>query len=207
MHHVRRGDRGGLFHTEPHASAAATAMPRSRARRTCRGRDRDRRTGALLPRDAGVARATSTRGAGFVSSSHAASHRDAGGRRARARHLPRNKVTVQSPRMGGGFGGKETQRTAAAFAALGAQAHRAARCGCSSIATRHDAHRQTPPVPRASRRASTTTGAPRARGDARLRRRLGLDLSEPVMVARSSTSTTPTRSRPRALTGGSRRRT
>jgi hypothetical protein len=34
---------------------------------------------------------------------------------------PRNKVTVQSPRMGGGFGGKETQgNTWAAFAALAA---------------------------------------------------------------------------------------
>jgi xanthine dehydrogenase molybdopterin binding subunit len=33
--------------------------------------------------------------------------------------LPRNKVTVQSPRMGGGFGGKETQgNTWASFAAL-----------------------------------------------------------------------------------------
>jgi len=33
--------------------------------------------------------------------------------------LPRNKVTVQSPRMGGGFGGKETQSNAwAAFVAL-----------------------------------------------------------------------------------------
>ncbi|HVH45341.1 MAG TPA: xanthine dehydrogenase molybdopterin binding subunit [Labilithrix sp.] len=35
--------------------------------------------------------------------------------------LPRNKVTVMSPRMGGGFGGKETQgNTWAAFAALAA---------------------------------------------------------------------------------------
>jgi xanthine dehydrogenase molybdopterin binding subunit len=36
-------------------------------------------------------------------------------------HLPRNKVTVTSPRMGGGFGGKETQgNTWAALAALAA---------------------------------------------------------------------------------------
>ena len=36
-------------------------------------------------------------------------------------HLPRNKVVVQSPRMGGGFGGKETQgNTWAALAALSA---------------------------------------------------------------------------------------
>ena len=36
--------------------------------------------------------------------------------------LPRNMVTVQSPRMGGGFGGKETQGNAwAAFAALAAR--------------------------------------------------------------------------------------
>ncbi|MBX3202484.1 MAG: xanthine dehydrogenase molybdopterin binding subunit [Labilithrix sp.] len=36
--------------------------------------------------------------------------------------LPRNKVTVQSPRMGGGFGGKETQGNGwAAFVALAAQ--------------------------------------------------------------------------------------
>jgi xanthine dehydrogenase molybdopterin binding subunit/xanthine dehydrogenase small subunit len=36
--------------------------------------------------------------------------------------LPRNKVTVQSPRMGGGFGGKETQgNTWAAFVALASQ--------------------------------------------------------------------------------------
>src|SRR6185369_7609894 len=34
-------------------------------------------------------------------------------------HIPRNKVVVQSPRMGGGFGGKETQgNTWAALAAL-----------------------------------------------------------------------------------------
>jgi xanthine dehydrogenase molybdopterin binding subunit/xanthine dehydrogenase small subunit len=36
--------------------------------------------------------------------------------------VPRNKVTVQAPRMGGGFGGKETQgNTWAAFAALAAR--------------------------------------------------------------------------------------
>ncbi len=36
-------------------------------------------------------------------------------------HIPRNKVTVQSPRMGGGFGGKETQGNGwAAFVALAA---------------------------------------------------------------------------------------
>ncbi len=36
-------------------------------------------------------------------------------------HLPRNRVVVQAPRMGGGFGGKETQgNTWAALAALGA---------------------------------------------------------------------------------------
>ena len=36
-------------------------------------------------------------------------------------HLPRNKVTVQSPRMGGGFGGKETQGNGwAAYVALAA---------------------------------------------------------------------------------------
>ncbi len=36
-------------------------------------------------------------------------------------HVPRHKITVQSPRMGGGFGGKETQgNTWAAVAALGA---------------------------------------------------------------------------------------
>jgi xanthine dehydrogenase molybdopterin binding subunit/xanthine dehydrogenase small subunit len=37
-------------------------------------------------------------------------------------HMPRNKVVVQSPRMGGGFGGKETQgNTWAALVALAAQ--------------------------------------------------------------------------------------
>jgi xanthine dehydrogenase molybdopterin-binding subunit B len=37
-------------------------------------------------------------------------------------HVPANKVVVQSPRMGGGFGGKETQAaTPAALAALGAR--------------------------------------------------------------------------------------
>src|SRR5262249_24515257 len=36
-------------------------------------------------------------------------------------HIPRNKVVVQAPRMGGGFGGKETQgNTWAALAALAA---------------------------------------------------------------------------------------
>ena len=36
-------------------------------------------------------------------------------------HLPRHQITVESPRMGGGFGGKETQgNTPAAFAALAA---------------------------------------------------------------------------------------
>lgn len=36
-------------------------------------------------------------------------------------HLPRNRIVVQAPRMGGGFGGKETQgNTWAALAALGA---------------------------------------------------------------------------------------
>ena len=34
-------------------------------------------------------------------------------------HLPRNKIVVQAPRMGGGFGGKETQGNS--WAALAAQ--------------------------------------------------------------------------------------
>ena len=42
---------------------------------------------------------------------HAASVRDAGDRRARAR-LPRNQVTVECLRMGGAFGGKEVQANA-----------------------------------------------------------------------------------------------
>ncbi len=44
-------------------------------------------------------------------------------------HLPRNQITVESPRMGGGFGGKETQgNTPAAFAALAAHyTHRPVR--------------------------------------------------------------------------------
>ena len=38
-------------------------------------------------------------------------------------HVPRHKIVVQSPRMGGGFGGKETQgNTFAALAALAAHA-------------------------------------------------------------------------------------
>jgi len=47
-------------------------------------------------------------------------------------HLPANKVVVQTPRMGGGFGGKETQATTpAALAAwqLITPANRCARAG------------------------------------------------------------------------------
>src|SRR5207253_2201465 len=37
-------------------------------------------------------------------------------------HVPRNEIVVQAPRMGGGFGGKETQgNTPAALVALAAQ--------------------------------------------------------------------------------------
>ena len=51
-------------------------------------------------------------------------------------HLPRNKVVVESPRMGGGFGGKETQGNTLGGArrARGVE-DRASRCACSSIAT------------------------------------------------------------------------
>ena len=50
-------------------------------------------------------------------------------------HVPRHRIVVQAPRMGGGFGGKETQgNTWAALAALAAS-RRAGPSACNSTAT------------------------------------------------------------------------
>ena len=85
-HHGRRGHRGGLVpgHLPHRATRRPGHGPRDRAARV-RGRHRDRRPGALLPRDARVARARRLRGAGVRRVQHAASVGDAGDRGARAR--------------------------------------------------------------------------------------------------------------------------
>ena len=85
-----------------------------------RGRHVDRRAGALLPRDALLARAGRRERPGLRAVQHPAPDRDPGDRRARARPRPATRVTVQCLRMGGGFGGKEMQpHGLAAVAALG----------------------------------------------------------------------------------------
>ena len=55
---------------------------------------------------------------------------------ARILGVPDAFVTVETRRMGGGFGGKESQACAwAAIAALGARRHRARPARCGSTAT------------------------------------------------------------------------
>jgi xanthine dehydrogenase molybdopterin-binding subunit B len=101
-------------------------------------------------------------------------------------HLPAHKVVVEAPRMGGGFGGKETQGNAwAALVALAARSTgRPVRVQLDrdlDMRSRASATRST----RASRWASTTTAAARAHAS-----------SSPTAAGRS---TSPSRSRPRAL--------
>ena len=87
----------------------------------------------------------------------------------------RHQVVVEAPRMGGGFGGKETQAAPfAAMAALAALQHRAPGEGLARSRSRHGDHRQAAPLPdplpRRLHRAGPVGGAG---GRPLLRRRLG----------------------------------
>ena len=126
----------GSFLTEPRAHA-----PRRRRRARCAtrphrldGRAAHRRAGALLPRDAGRAGAGVDDDGGVFGRTRRRSTRPRRRRSSRAcSALPQHEVVVQCLRMGGGFGGKETQANAwAALAALGARRSSAARCACGS---------------------------------------------------------------------------
>jgi hypothetical protein len=142
----------------PHRAAAIPRRPRA-ARPPARRRAHHRRPGALLPGDPRRPRRARRRRRRRAALLDAAPDRGPG----RGRHvlgLPRHKVVVESPRMGGGFGGKETQGNP--WAAGGARplktGHRPP-VRVSSSATSTCAHRQAPPLLRAGRSASTTTGA------------------------------------------------
>ena len=125
-------------------------------------------------------------------------------------HVPRHKVVVQSPRMGGGFGGKETQgNTWAALAALAAVRTRPARARAAQPRPGHDPHRQAAPVSRAVRgglRRRTApcapcawNSSPTAAGRSTCR--------APSPTARCSTSTTPITFRTSISAGARSRRT
>jgi CO/xanthine dehydrogenase Mo-binding subunit len=109
----------------------------------------------------------------------------------------RSRIVVQVPRMGGGFGGKESQATHfAALAALAAVRLRATRQGLAQPRARHADDRQAPPVlvalprrlrrPRPHHRASRSSPTPTAAGASTSPRRSS--------TARCSTSPTPTTS-------------
>ena len=78
--------------------------------------------------------------------------------------VPSHAVTVEMRRMGGGFGGKETQgNLPAAASAAGRQADRPARQVLLRPRRRHDHHRQAPRLPhrlrgRLRRRAAASCG-------------------------------------------------
>jgi xanthine dehydrogenase molybdopterin-binding subunit B len=122
-------------------------------------------------------------------------------------HLPRNKVVVQAPRMGGGFGGKETQgNTWAALVALAAM-KTGARFGCRSSATSTSRSRVSDiPSSRPGRSASTTRECSSARRSTSPPTAAGRWISRsPSATARSSTSTTHTTS-PRWTSSAASRR-
>jgi xanthine dehydrogenase large subunit len=113
----------GSFHTEPHtltrgdcAAALATAPER------VDGEFDVRRTGAFLPRDARGRGRRRARTAAVTVNSSTQHPSEIQAIVAEVLHVPRNKVVVQAPRMGGGFGGKETQGNA--FAALTSRSRR-----------------------------------------------------------------------------------
>ena len=132
-----RRSRPGSFQGTP--AHGASRRPRGRARHGAprlRGRHRDRRAGALLPRDARLARARRLRGAGLRRLQHAASLRDAGDRRARARRAE------QPGHRAGAAHGRRLRRQGDAAARVRrdrrarGDAHRPRRCGCGSTARR-----------------------------------------------------------------------
>ena len=157
------------------------------ARRAARlqRRARDRRPGALLPRDPLLRSRTSTRAARC--SSRAAPSTPPRPRRSSrtCSGCPSHAVTVQCLRMGGGFGGKEMQPHGfAAVAALGAVADRAPGAAAPHPHPGHHDDRQAARLPRpVAGRASTTTARLQAL-DATLTSDGGwsLDLSEPVLA-------------------------
>ncbi len=83
--------------------------------------------------------------------------------------VPSHAVTVEMRRMGGGFGGKESQRqSAGSRRGAGRQADRPARQVLLRSRRRHDHDRQAPRLPhRLSRSASTRPGASRASSTSR----------------------------------------
>ena len=190
----------------------APRRPRARARdgaARLRGRQRGRRTGALLPRDARVPRAPRLRGAGVRRVEHAAPLGDAGDRGARARRAEQpghGAVPAHGRRL-------RRQGDAAARPRRDRRARRDAHGPPGAAAAQphagpHD-DRQAASVPRRrGRPGSTTTAAswrsrprspPTAAGASTSRSR--------SWAARSATSTTPTGSRTSSRRGASRRRT
>jgi xanthine dehydrogenase small subunit len=119
----RRRDRGRLVprHPAPHAPRRRRGRPRPR-RAAPRRRARQRRPGPLLPRDPGrpgdPRRGRQPRDP-FSSTQHPTEVQTA---TAEILGCDRSRIVVQVPRMGGGFGGKESQATH--FAALAALAAR-----------------------------------------------------------------------------------
>ena len=192
-----RRDRGEEL---PHRARTSSASRRLRRRlatapQRFSGRVRDRRPGALLPRDPrrlGRAAARTARSSSRSSTQHPSEIQTIV---AEVLGLPRQQVIVQSPRMGGGFGGKETQGNAfAALVALAALQTGRAGAVAARPRPRHD---RSPASAirsmRASTSATTTTAAssrsmssssPTAAGRSISRRRSS--------IAPSSTSTTPT---------------
>ncbi len=108
----RRGDRGGLLpdraarHPARRRRRGARREPAPAHRRAARSAGRSTSTSRRTPRgprSARTARCSCPRPRSTRARCRPSSRT--------CSHLPRNKVVVQSPRMGGGFGGKETQAT------------------------------------------------------------------------------------------------
>ena len=123
--------------------------------------------------------------------------------------LPMHSVVVECPRMGGGFGGKETQaRHLAALAALAAT-KTGRRCASAQPRPGHDDHRQAASVSRrVSRSASMTTDCcTRAKVELISNGGWSLDLSRAVTDrARLSPRQRLLHSARRSSAGASRRR-
>jgi xanthine dehydrogenase large subunit len=119
-------------------------------------------------------------------------------------HLPRNKVVVEAPRMGGGFGGKETQGNGwAAWWPWPPGTGRPVRV-CNSIAT-STCRSPANAIPSTAKYEVGFDDEGRilgGQGRAHLRRRLGArSVENRSTTAPSSTSTTPTTSRPSRFLG------
>jgi xanthine dehydrogenase large subunit len=146
--HHRRGAGGGKLHRRrpDHLDEGRCRGGARRGPQGDRGRDRDRRAGAFLPRRPGRAGGAG-RGGEMLSTSSTQHPTEIQHKVAEALGLPMHSVRVETRRMGGGFGGKESQGNALAVACAVAAPGPGGPARCATTATTTWHHRQAARFP------------------------------------------------------------